>query len=94
MLPRSQVVAITGMTLSNHTFESLLEMCSPHAQVVVLGPTTPLSPLLFEAGVHVISGSIVTEIDPVLQTVSQGGNFRQVHHAGVRLVNMHKKEMK
>lgn len=93
VLPRSQVVAITGMTLSNHTFESLLAMCNPHAQVVVLGPTTPLSPLLFEAGVHVISGSIVTEIDPVLRTVSQGGNFRQVHRAGVRLVNIHRKEM-
>lgn len=88
-LPQADVVALTGMTLSNHTFEPLLEMCNPKAALIVLGPTTPLSPLLFEAGVSVISGSVVVDIDSVLRTVSQGGNFRQVHRAGVRLVNIY-----
>jgi hypothetical protein len=29
----------------------------------------------------------------VLRTVSQGGDFRQVHRAGVRLVNIHRSNM-
>jgi uncharacterized protein len=90
VLPSADVIAITGMTISNHTLEDLLGLCNPHAKVVLLGPSTPLSPVLFDYGVDVISGAVVTDIEPVLRLVSQGGNFRQVHHGGVRLVNLHK----
>jgi hypothetical protein len=89
-LPAAEVAAITGMTLINHTLEGLLALCPPEAFVIVLGPSTPLSPLLFDYGVNIISGSVVTAIEPVLRIVSQGGNFRQVHRAGIRLVNMSK----
>jgi len=88
VLPGADVVAITGMTLVNHTLEGLLALCSPQAKVLVLGPSTPLSPVLFDHGVDVLSGSIVTNIPAVLRILSQGGNFRQVHRGGVRLVNM------
>ena len=88
VLPQSDVIAITGMTLINHTLPDLLELCPPDAYVMVLGPSSPLSPILFEHGVSLISGSVVQKIDPVLTTASQGGNFRQVHRAGVRLVNI------
>jgi uncharacterized protein (DUF4213/DUF364 family) len=88
VLPRSDVVAITGMALANHTLEGLLRLCKPEALVMVLGPSTPLSPVLYDYGVDILSGSIVTEIEPVLRAVSQGANFRQVHKAGVRLVTM------
>jgi hypothetical protein len=40
--------------------------------------------------VDVISGAVVTDIQPVLRLVSQGGNFRQVHRGGVRLVNLYR----
>lgn len=90
ILPGADVVAITGMTLINHTLEGLLRLCSPEAFVIVLGPSTPLTPLMFDHGVDILSGAVVTAIEPVMRTVSQGGNFRQVHQAGVRLVNMSK----
>jgi uncharacterized protein len=90
VLPDADVVAITGMTISNHTLEGLLELCRPHAKVVLLGPSTPLSPVFFDYGVDVVSGALVTGIQPVLRLVSQGGNFRQVHRGGVRLVNLFK----
>jgi len=90
VLPGADVVAITGMTISNHTLEGLLDLCSPQAKVVLLGPSVPLSPVFFDYGVDVVSGSVVTDIASVLRLVSQGGNFRQVHHAGVRLVNLYK----
>jgi uncharacterized protein (DUF4213/DUF364 family) len=88
VIPTADVVAITSMTLLNHTLDGLLELCSPQAYVIMLGPTTPLSPVLFDYGIRLLCGSVVTAIDPVLQVVRQGGNFRQIHRAGVRLVSV------
>jgi hypothetical protein len=88
VLPRCGMVAITSMTLINHTLEDLLGLCAPAATVMLLGPSTPLSPVLFEHGVDLLSGSIVENIDPVMRAVRQGANFPQVHRAGVRLVTM------
>jgi uncharacterized protein (DUF4213/DUF364 family) len=88
VIPQADIVALTSLTLLNGTFEGLMQLCRPGALVLLLGPTTPLSPILFNYGVHILSGSIVTNVEAVLQTVGQGGSFRQVHRAGVRLVTM------
>lgn len=88
VIPRADVVAITGTTLLNHTFEGLMALRRPSALVLVLGPSTPLSPVLFDYGVHLLSGAVVTDVDSVLRAVGQGANFRQVHQQGVRLVTM------
>jgi uncharacterized protein (DUF4213/DUF364 family) len=88
ILPQADVVAITSMTLVNHSLESLLELCHPQATILLLGPSTPLSPMLFEQGISLLSGAVVIAIDPVLAAIKQGANFRQVHRAGVRLVTM------
>jgi uncharacterized protein (DUF4213/DUF364 family) len=90
IVPQADVVAITGMTLVNHTLETLLKLCSSSATVLVLGPSTPLHPLMFDHGIQLLSGSIVQNIEPVLNTLMQGACFRQIHHAGVRLVTMSK----
>lgn len=88
ILPQADVVAITSMTLLNRTLDGLLKLCKPQAMVILLGPTTPLSPILFDYGIDLLCGSVVIEIDPVLQTLRQGGNFRQIHRAGVQLVSL------
>jgi len=88
VLPRADVIAITSMTIYNNTLEPLLDLCPPQAQVMLLGPSTPLSPVLFRYGVSILAGSIVENIEAVVRAVEQGGNFRQVHHAGVRLVTL------
>jgi uncharacterized protein (DUF4213/DUF364 family) len=90
VIPTAEVVAITGMTLINHTLESLLDLCSPRALMILIGPSVPLSPLLFDYGFDLLCGSVVTAIDPVLQVICQAGNFRQMHRAGVRLVTVTK----
>lgn len=86
VIPRADVVAITGMTLVNGTFEALTALCRPDAFVLVLGPSTPLSSLLFEYGVSAISGTVVEDIPSVLTAVSQGATFRQI--PGRRLLTM------
>lgn len=88
VIPEADVVAITGTALINQTLEGLLALCSPRAYVILLGPSTPLSPILFDHGIDLLCGSVVTAIAPVLRTVRQGGIFPQVHRAGVRLVCM------
>jgi uncharacterized protein (DUF4213/DUF364 family) len=88
LLPQADVIAITSSTLINHTLDKLLPLCRSDALVMMLGPSTPLSPILFQHGVSIISGSKIVDEDAVLRTVEQGANFRQVE--GVRLLNIRK----
>ena len=89
LIPQADVVAITGSAFVNHTIEDLLHLCSPKAYVIVLGPSTPLSPVLFDYGVDVISGTKVVDPVTVFRHVSQGATFRQMK--GVRLLTMKRK---
>lgn len=86
LLPQAQVVAITSTTLINHSLDSLLDLVSPDAYKMILGPSTPLSPVLFDYGFDALSGAIVVDRDRVLDCISQGANFRQM--SGVRKVTM------
>ena len=88
ILPGADMVAITGLTLLNGTFEGLVDLCAPEATVLVLGPTTPLHDALFDCGVNLVSGAVVQDVDAVLRVARQGGNFRQLRRAGVRLVTI------
>lgn len=83
-IPRADIVALTGSALINHTLEGLLGLCSPDAFVMILGPSTPLSPVLFDHGATVIAGSRVIDEAAVMRTVGQGATFQQVE--GVRLL--------
>ncbi len=84
LLPCADLVAITSSSLVNGTFDGLLALCPPHATVMLLGPSTPLSPALFDYGVDILSGARVVDEAAVLRTVGQGASFRQVE--GVRLL--------
>jgi len=78
VIPRAHVVALTGTSLTNHTLEHLLTLCDPKAYVLMLGDTVPLSPVLFDYGVHALSGTQVVDVELALACVSQGANFRQI----------------
>lgn len=90
LIPQADVLAITGTTLINHTLDGLLALCHPDALVMMLGPSTPLSPFLFTHGVSFLSGSKVIDESAVLRTVGQGATFQQVE--GVRLLTMRRDE--
>lgn len=77
-IPRADVVAITGTSITNHTLDHLLELCSPDAYVLLLGDSAPLSPIFFDYGVHAVSGTRVAEPQLALNCVSQGANYRQI----------------
>jgi uncharacterized protein len=91
-LPQADVIAITGTTFINHTLDPLLKLCPTTALVMILGPSTPLSPILFNHGIHLISGALVVDETAAIQTIQQGAIFPQVK--GVRLVTMVKPDLR
>jgi uncharacterized protein (DUF4213/DUF364 family) len=88
LIPKADVVAITGMAFTNHTIEHLLGLCEPAAYVIVLGDTTPLSPVLFDYGVNAICGTSVIDSELALRCVSEGASYRQIK--GVQQLTMMK----
>ena len=86
LIPQADVVAITGTAFINHTMQGLLALCKSDAQVMILGPSTPLMPLLFDHGVKYLSGSIVVDEASAIRTIQQGAGFPQIE--GVRVVTM------
>ena len=87
ILPQADVVGITGTSFINHTIEKLLHL-SKNGFIVVIGPTSPLSPVLFDWGVDVIAGVKVAEPEKTIRSISEGAIFSQVE--GVKLVTMAK----
>ncbi len=85
-IPQAHVIAITGTAFINHSMEGLLSLCRPGSMVMVLGPSTPLSPLLFDYGISFLSGSRVIDEDAAVITIQEGATLPQVK--GVRLVTM------
>jgi uncharacterized protein (DUF4213/DUF364 family) len=86
VLPQADVVALTGTSLLNHTFDDLIALCGPEAFVVLLGASAPLSPVLLERGVDAVSGTRVLDVPSVLGAVGEGATFRQI--PGKRLLTM------
>ncbi|MFO7596167.1 MAG: DUF364 domain-containing protein [Desulfocurvibacter africanus] len=87
-LPQADVVAITGTSITNHTFDDLIGLCPPTAYVLMLGDSVPLTPLLFEYRVDALCGTVVINEDMVLRCVSQGSNYRQIQ--GVKRLTYYK----
>ncbi|HNT53595.1 MAG TPA: DUF364 domain-containing protein [Anaerolineaceae bacterium] len=86
LLPRAALIGITASTLINHTLENLLTLCPAGARVLILGPSTPLSPILFGHGATILAGTRVLDAALALRCISEGASFREVQ--GVRLVTL------
>ena len=85
-LPEAEVVALTATTLINHSFDEVIRYCSPSSYVIMLGPSTPLSPVLFDYGINALSGSIVTDIEQTRKDVSLARPFRMMQ--GLTYINL------
>jgi len=87
VLPQADVVGITGTSLINHTFEDLIALCKDKF-VVMVGPTSPLSPVMFNYGIDVISGIKVIEPQKTVACITEGAMFKQIK--GLRYLSMRK----
>jgi uncharacterized protein (DUF4213/DUF364 family) len=86
LLPDAEVVAVTSNAVINHTLESILPYLNPKAYAVLVGPSTPLCPLLFDYGFNLLAGVRVLDEPTLIQSVSQAATFRQVK--GTELVTI------
>jgi uncharacterized protein (DUF4213/DUF364 family) len=85
ILPRCEVIGITGTSFINHTLEELLRW-SQGKFVLLIGPTTPMTPFLFDYGIHGLSGTIVVDPQEAFRFISQGATYQEIR--GVRRVTM------
>jgi len=84
LLPQADVVGVTSTTIINRTLPDILDLIRPDAFVLLLGPSTPLTPRLFDFGIDLLCGTIIVDPQAVLRAVEQGAVTRQI--TGVRRV--------
>lgn len=71
LLPRCDIVIITGSTLINKTLPHLLDLCRG-AYTILTGPSVPLCPALLEQGIDRIAGMVVTDPEGMKNSVLSG----------------------
>jgi len=76
LLPRARVAAITASALANGSLGGLLDLLSPEAFVLLVGPSTPFAACLFEFGISALCGNRVTNPEAVLNGVARGLPYR------------------
>jgi uncharacterized protein (DUF4213/DUF364 family) len=86
ILPHAEIVAISATTLINHTLEEILPFVNRQAFTVMLGPSTPMMPCLFDFGIDLLCGSVIEDPAAVIRAVGQGAVTRQI--PGVRRVTL------
>lgn len=88
LLPDQDVVVITGSALGNKTLPRLLEL-SRRAWVMLIGPSTPLSVVLFDYGVDALAGCVARDADELADVVREGGGVHAFRRC-VRYVTLKK----
>ena len=83
LLPEQDAVFITGMTLTNKTLPRLLTL-TRNAKTVLVGPSSPITPLLFRYGVDSIAGFYVTDPDATRALAAQAAHT-EIFRGGRRI---------
>ena len=71
LLPRCDLVLITGSSLVNKTLPHLLELCE-QAIVILTGPSVPLCPALLDCGIDRIAGMAIADRAALRARVESG----------------------
>lgn len=70
LLPRCDLVIITGSSLINKTLPRLLALCR-NAYTILTGPSVPLCPALLDFGIDRLAGLVVTQREVMTAHVRQ-----------------------
>jgi len=70
ILPRCDVVIITGSSITNKTLPHLLELCRD-AYTILTGPSVPMCPALLDMGVDRLAGMAITDREALHRRVRE-----------------------
>ena len=88
LLPVSDYVFITSSTIVNKTFTRLIELAK-NGETIMVGPSTPLTPKLFEYNIDNLSGFIVEDKENFKKSIN-GRIVRDFFQFG-KMVNIKRK---
>jgi len=89
VIPESDLLIVTGLTVANGTLEGLLSMLRSGASAIVVGPSGSIIPdALFRRNVRMASGCVLTAPDDALDLLSQGASARHLYGRCARKVNL------
>jgi uncharacterized protein (DUF4213/DUF364 family) len=80
-----QVAVITGTAILTHSLAWLLGEAR-QAVKIVIGPSTPLAPVLFSQGADILAGCLVKNPPAVLEAVGADQPFWEIKKKGVELI--------
>ena len=74
----ADIVVMTSSTLVTHSTEHILSHCRPDAYRMIVGPTVPLHPALWDFGFDAVCGNVITDDEGVSMGVREGGTHKQL----------------
>jgi uncharacterized protein (DUF4213/DUF364 family) len=75
IIPRANIIVITGVTLVNHTLGHILELARKATEIVVVGPTASVYPEpLFARGVTVMGGVRIVDAAKMIHLIGEAGS--------------------
>lgn len=77
---KAKQVAITAQTLMNGSLSSILEQSSMVPSRLLVGPSTPLCPLLFNFGLTELSGAVIIDADAAETFILESGTMIMLDH--------------
>lgn len=86
ILPEQDVVFITGTAFINKTMPRLLSLAKD-SRIILVGPSVPISPVLFNYGVDTISSTVMLDEELVWRAAKQGGKIKAFKSGG-QMVNI------
>lgn len=76
VIPGSDIIVITGSTIINKAMERYLKLAiHEDAYTIILGPSTPMSDVLFDYGANMLAGVEIVDPEAILRKISQSGGM-------------------
>ena len=77
-LKEADVLVMTSSTLITHATEELISFTRPDTYKMIVGPSVPLSPVLWDFGLDAVCGSVILDPDSVSRGIREGANHKQL----------------
>lgn len=80
-IAKAKVLAITAQTLMNDTLQGILDNAQNVPRRILIGPSAPLCPLLFNHGITEVSAVVVQDADAAEEYIGETGTMMRDHIA-------------